>query len=461
MTHAQLRVAISTDGPAARWQVRCAEALAAIPGVTLERWVQLSANRPRRRAGKEAGRFRTVPFPDALKVIEPEAYSISAPPDSGRVALVDVLLDLTSTGVELPVPWASEVWRFGYGRSLSRDPALAALITYAAGRGVTRVALISEPAGAIVREGWLLTAAWWDGDPVERLLLDTADWPALVALQRLDPTLEATVPSHSRSDESTRLFVGRADRVGRSTGLSQSLLEVAALGRRMRGWVDVLSRHPDWNIGIVQAPIEQMLAPDEDQAVAWLPARPGHFAADPFGLERDGTLHIFFEDFDRRSSKGTINHVAIDPHGTVSEPECVLDPGVHASYPFLVVHDGADFMLPETAASGNLVLYEALDFPRRWRPAVTMLSGIPAVDPSVIEYAGRWWMFATRLDRGHNHNLFVWHARHLTGPWTPHAANPVKTDARSARSGGTPFIVEGKLTGRARTARVHTAAASS
>ena len=240
------------------------------------------------------------------------------------------------------------------------------------------------------------------------------------------------------------LWAGQAGNI-EAARLPQPLLEVAAVGRRMRGWVDVLVRHHDWNIGIVQAPIERMLTADEGPAITWLPARPGHFAADPFGLERDGVLHILFEDFDQRRGRGSISHIAIGPNGTVSDPECVLDPGVHASYPFLVEHEGAVFMLPETSAAGELVLYEAVDFPHRWRPAVTLLPGIPAVDASVIEHAGRWWMFATRLDRGANNNLFVWYAPQLTGPWTPHAANPVKTDAHSARPGGTPFVSAGQL----------------
>jgi hypothetical protein len=70
---------------------------------------------------------------------------------------------------------------------------------------------------------------------------------------------------------------------------------------------------------------------------------------------------------------------------------------------------------------------------------------MPILDASVIEHAGRWWMFATRNDRGGNQNLHVWHAPDLFGPWTPHAGNPVKTDARSSRPGGTPFVADGHV----------------
>ncbi len=221
-------------------------------------------------------------------------------------------------------------------------------------------------------------------------------------------------------------------------------LEVAALGRRVRGFVDVLGRHPDWNIGIIDAPIDQvssLAAP----SVTWLPLRRDRFAADPFGIERDGVLHVFFEDFDQSTARGAIAHLTVAPDGTVSTPEVVLDPGVHASYPYLIEHDGSVFMLPETSGAHELMLYEAVDFPLRWRRAVTLLAGVPAADATIVEFEGRWWMFATRTDRGANQNLFVWFASSPFGPWTPHALNPVKTDARSARPAGTPYVSGGRL----------------
>lgn len=445
MTHARLRMAVSTDGPIVVWQARCVDALAAIPGVILELWVQLTADPPQRAAGRNAEALTRVRTPDALRGLRSEDGSISARPASVPARPVDVLLDLTSWGLASPVPWASEVWRYGYGPSLSRDPARAALIAYIRGPGVTRVALVSEPAGAIVREGWLPTFSWWSGEPLERLLLDPAGWPATAALERTDSAPHANGESRTDGHETTNKDPGRAGRPNRASGPPRPLLTVAASGRRMLDRADAVARHDDWNIGIVHAPIERMITAGGVRATTWLPVRPGRYAADPFGLERDGVLHVLFEDFDQRRGRGSISHISIAPNGTMSDPECVLDPGVHTSYPFLVQHEGAVFMLPETCAAGELVLYEAVDFPYRWRPAVTLLSGIPAVDASVIEHDGRWWMFATRRDQGANYNLCVWHAPQLTGPWKPHAKNPVKTDARSARSGGTPFVSAGQL----------------
>jgi hypothetical protein len=41
--------------------------------------------------------------------------------------------------------------------------------------------------------------------------------------------------------------------------------------------------------------------------------------------------------------------------------------------------------------------------------------------------------------------LFIYHADQFEGPWQPHQNNPVKSDVRSSRPGGTPFMLHGKL----------------
>jgi hypothetical protein len=295
------------------------------------------------------------------------------------------------------------------------------------------VFLVAEPGERIVREGSL---SWWRGEQLDRILLDPASWPATAALDRIDPEPSGALASSAEPPPR------RSDP---GSGVPRPLLEIAAVARRGLSVASTLTRHDDWHIGIIDASIDALVASAADPSITWLPGQPGRFAADPFGIERDGVLHVFFEDYDQQVGRGTISHLAIAADGTVGEPEPALDPGVHTSYPFLAEYQGSVFLLPETSAARQLVLYEAVDFPRRWRPAATLLEDIPAVDASVVEFEGAWWMFATRLDRGANHSLFIWHAPRLTGPWTPHARNPVKTDARSARPGGTPFVSAGKL----------------
>ena len=69
------------------------------------------------------------------------------------------------------------------------------------------------------------------------------------------------------------------------------------------------------------------------------------------------------------------------------------------------------------------------------------------VDATLFRHGELWWL-AGASDPGGAHlgaDLHLWHATDILGPWTPHAANPVKTDVGSARPAGRPFVSEGVL----------------
>ncbi len=395
----RLRFAVAFDGPLSGWRAGAVDGLAAVPGVEL----------------------------------------VQAPPAD---APVDVVLDLTAAGTAVARPDGPEVWHLVFGPDGVRDPDAASLQRYARGRTVMRAALIREPGGVVLREGLLEPGSWWARAQLERVLLTPAGWVAAAAAERISGTDEAaparTVVGEASDDDGT---LG----AGSGTSMPRPALVAMAGARRFIGSAGGLLTHDDWHVGVVDAPISGFLTPEWRPAIRWLGLRPNHFAADPFGIERDGRLHVLYEDFDQRRGYGTIQHVEIGADGLTSSPRLVLDAGVHASYPFLVEDAGSVFMLPELGGSGSLVLYEAVDFPFDWRPAATILPGVPALDASVVRFEDRWWLFATRLDRGANHDLFLWYAPALRGPWIAHPMNPVKSDIRSSRPGGTPFVVDGVL----------------
>ena len=395
-------VAVATSGALRPWQMRCVNLLSAVPGVAITWWPQ----------GTET------------------AAPLEAEPD--------LLLDLTDSGVVLQPDSYVETWHFAFGNDSSRDLAQTVLVEYVLGRGITRIALISDRRGGVVREGWVVTPSWWHPSGLDRSLLAPAGWVADGARE-----LAEGLSAGDQDSDPRQSWVATSMRTGSS--VPSPILATAALGRRIVDFAGSLRRHDDWNVGILDASIESMLKPNAAGPIVWLPGRPDHSAADPFGLERDGILHVVYEDIDQRNGIGSIYHVSLDAAGTFSESTPVLRTKFHASYPFLIEHQGAVFMLPEIAGSGDLVLYEAVDFPTGWRPALTLLPGIPAVDASVVYFEDRWWMFACRADHGVDQDLFIWHARDLFGPWVPHRANPVKTDARSARPGGTPFVCDSVL----------------
>ena len=286
-----------------------------------------------------------------------------------------------------------------------------------------------------LRRGVLRSTSWSISTQFGQLLLGTASWPAELAA-RLNGPAQTTTPSVEACPEATP--PPRFEAPLPVLWLAACAREVVAIG-------GALASHDDWNIGVAPWRIREVLDGADIDNVAWLPQRRGRYAADPFGVERNGQLHILFEDFDIRLGKAVISATTLGSDGALSTPVPVLDPGCHASYPFLLEDDGEVWMIPETNEAHDLRLYRAVELPFRWELERRLLTHIQVSDPTIVWAHDRWWMFGTSRPHGVDHALRLWHAPALTGPWTIHREDPVKIDARSARPAGTPFTVEGVL----------------
>src|SRR5439155_11351074 len=66
---------------------------------------------------------------------------------------------------------------------------------------------------------------------------------------------------------------------------------------------------------------------------------------------------------------------------------------------------------------------------------------IHAVDTTMFEHDGVWWMFCNIGEPGASNNdeLHLFHAPSPLGPWSSHRGNPVRSDIRSSRPAGRPF----------------------
>ncbi|WP_420139003.1 glucosamine inositolphosphorylceramide transferase family protein [Sphingomonas sp.] len=205
-----------------------------------------------------------------------------------------------------------------------------------------------------------------------------------------------------------------------------------------------------WRVGIALAPIEAIAARGsvDPAAISWLPEEPSfRFLADPFGLWRDGALHLFAEAYDYRTRHGVIDHIALNADLRPIARETVLRAPWHLSYPYVFEHEGAIWMLPEAHKSGRLTLYRAHDFPRGWQPHVVIELDVVPIDATPVRHEGRWWLFYTGgPDRAARMGALhcAW-ADRLDGPWHPHPANPIRRDIGGGRPGGTPFLLDGAL----------------
>lgn len=187
------------------------------------------------------------------------------------------------------------------------------------------------------------------------------------------------------------------------------------------------------------------LAPSLYRFQPMLPPK-DRFWADPFPLRRGERLYIFLEEYLYARQKGHIAVIEMDLKGRWQPPVPVLAPETHLSYPFVFEWRGETFLIPESSADQTVSLYRAAAFPGGWQLEQVLLAGLTAVDATVTQIEGTWWLFANVAEEGASKNdeLHLFFAETPLGPWRPHRANPVKSDVRSARPAGRPFAWRGR-----------------
>jgi len=206
------------------------------------------------------------------------------------------------------------------------------------------------------------------------------------------------------------------------------------IGRLARRIASRLERE-SWSIHLRRAG-EGMPSGDEGEVALVPPA--DRFYADPFLLEGDGHLHLLFEEYPYGTRRGMISVATLDESGRPGPVRPALEAPHHLSYPFAFEHRGERYLLPESAAAGRVDLYRATRLPDRWRHEATLLDGIAAYDPTLLEHDGRFWLWVATVPRGSvdADELRLYSSPNLLGPYEPHPLNPLLSDVRCARPAG-------------------------
>lgn len=168
------------------------------------------------------------------------------------------------------------------------------------------------------------------------------------------------------------------------------------------------------------------------------------FYADPFPFEHDGRHFLFVEEFPFATQKGVISVTELDEHGVCGPVRVVIEEKHHLSYPQILRSDGEIYLLPESSAGDELVLYRAVQFPDVWVRDTVLLAGCKINDATVVAQDGTFWMVGTDFN-GHgsaSDKMVVYSAPSLRGPWNAHALNPIAIDHSATRPGGA-FIRQG------------------
>lgn len=295
-------------------------------------------------------------------------------------------------------------------------------------------------AGVMLHRGWFRTDPASYPATRDAILLGAADWPSRMCREIQAGVLTAL--NDPAAHENAPVY--------RAPNSLQMLRFVwiwlgAFVARQLRDLFHV----QQWSIAVVDAPLETLTRSPEAmvRAAHWAPEPADGFLADAFAMPggADGKVRILAEELDWKTERGRISEIVYDPIGQFSSPTAAIAEDWHLSYPYLLTLDGELYAMPEMSEAGEVRLYRAGPDQSTWNAIDRVMSGISAVDATVFQHEGRWWLLGTRADTGPNEKLYAWHGSTPTGPWSAHIANPIKTDIRSARPAGPPFLRDGVL----------------
>lgn len=400
------------------WQAQAARSLLGLPGIEVQ-----------------VCHVEAAPSGDVewlrLMAATPALHEVSAPraePPCGRRC--DVVVDLAGSGEAEPWHTLSRhgVWRICDAQGQDLSGAFCCHTAICSGAGAEL--LLLDQANRVL--GTLRFHAEPDYSASLPALYGQAPW----LIQRALTSLQAGGIAASRS-----VFRPGAVPTARQRSWQRRAGQVEVCLRKWSSrWLS-----ENWMVGIVDAPIQEVLSPAPPMKIRWLGRRAQrYYRADPFAVPGQ-SQRLYCEQFDYRSGLGRIVMLELDSECRVAATtEVPLPSHGHASYPYLFEHDGRHFCIPETAAERCCLLYE-VEADGQWRFVATLLADVAAADATLFHWDGLFWLAYTDVALGGFDNLCLSWAHDLAGPWQPHACNPVKIDHRSSRPAGTPFVHEGHL----------------
>jgi hypothetical protein len=193
---------------------------------------------------------------------------------------------------------------------------------------------------------------------------------------------------------------------------------------------------------------EPNLSPNFRNFKEMLPAK-DQFWADPHIILHDDKYYIFIEEMIFKNRRAHISVITLDKHCNHDQPRIVLQKPYHLSYPFVFRHDNRYYMIPETSENQTIELYRCTGFPDKWEFVMNLMENVEAVDTTLLERDGKWWMFVNIREHpgaSLSEELFLFHSTELmTNKWKPHPMNPVISDVKNARQAGKIFEMNGNL----------------
>lgn len=202
-----------------------------------------------------------------------------------------------------------------------------------------------------------------------------------------------------------------------------------------------------WTLGFFRGSMEDIIRSKSfDPNIQWLSIEPFHrFFADPFfyGKEK-ADLYLMVEEFDINKGYGKISLLTFNEPLKLKSAKILLDTGSHLSYPFIFKENGRVYVFPEAGKSGRLSCYE-YDFEAQKLIFLQTIIDLPVMDPTILKYNGKYWVFGTSAGVNARKQLFIFFADNILGPYKPHSKNPVTDSLNGSRPAGQFIDVDGTV----------------
>lgn len=128
---------------------------------------------------------------------------------------------------------------------------------------------------------------------------------------------------------------------------------------------------------------------------------PFGWVADPFLVEYQGAIYLFAEIFLCLSERNGVIGYCKYEEGKFGEWTVSMDRHWHLSYPNVFVEDEKLYMIPESYQLGEVVKYELVEFPNKWKKVCTYISDVEYCDSTFLEYKdGNQYMFTFERKAG-------------------------------------------------------------
>lgn len=169
------------------------------------------------------------------------------------------------------------------------------------------------------------------------------------------------------------------------------------------------------------------------------------WTADPFLFEYQNKTYIFAEMWMYRLGRGVIGYsVWNGKHFSKWHP--IIEEDYHLSYPNVFQIGNEIFMCPESSETGEIYLYKAINFPKKWEKSTILCSGGKYVDTTFFMYNQDAYGFTYRLSPGKDdaNGELLWF-KIKDGMIDFCKDNPVTEDDSIARPAGKCICKNGKI----------------